>query len=168
MAVLISPMPPSSPTMNKPGTLVSKSSLTIGTLTVCSTPPMAIEIACVGQTSAHLECPVQRSEWARMALPFTSSRVPVSGHTSTHVPQPTHSEALIMGFGLPVAGPSPPIFTSARCKLHMASAAPQCAQNADPLGICLLQRGHGCIATGAVDVVAPEECFPAAFRVSFF
>src|SRR5689334_23820421 len=99
-----------------------------------------------------------------MALPLISSRVPVSGQTSTHVPQPTQSDALMTGFGLPVTGPSPPVFTSARCTLHMASAAPQCALNAEPLGMDLLQRGHGCMATGTAGL-AP--CRAEGFAVSF-
>src|SRR5689334_7252541 len=98
-----------------------------------------------------------------MALPLISSRVPVSGQTSTHVPQPTQSEALMTGFGLPVTGPSPPVFTSARCTLHMASAAPQCAQNAEHLGIDLLHRGHG-FMTGPVVEFAP--CLAAVLLVN--
>src|SRR5690242_8219525 len=100
-----------------------------------------------------------------MALPLISSKVPVSGQTSTQVPQPTHKEALMTGFGLPVTGPSPPVFNSARCTLHMAKAAPQCAQKAEPLGMGLLQRGHGWVATGAAGLTPWRA---EALLVSFF
>ena len=68
--------------------------------------------------------------------------VPDSGHTSTQLPQPTQSEALMTG------GASP-FF---RCRWqsalghmrndHIARAAPQFAQNGVPLAICWLHRGH--------------------------
>src|SRR2546426_5168662 len=110
MAVLIRPIPPNSPTMKTPGTLVSKFSFTFGTLTVWRASPKVRTIACVGQTSTHLAWPVHLSGSLRMALPLTIASVPVSGQTSTQLWQPTQRVALMTGLGLPFSPVLAPSF----------------------------------------------------------
>jgi hypothetical protein len=60
-----------------------------------------------------------------MALPFINSRVPVSGQTSTQLPHPMQSDALITGCGFPEGAPEDAAFTPDRWTVHIASAAPQ-------------------------------------------
>src|SRR3989442_15654665 len=100
MAVLIRPIPPNSPTMKTPGTLVSKFSLTFGTLTVWRASPKVRTIACVGQTSTHLAWPVHLSGSLRMALPLTIASVPVSGQIYTHLWPDTQGRAESLGLGV--------------------------------------------------------------------
>src|SRR3989338_2301073 len=159
MAVLNKPTPESSPTMKMPATFVSKFSFTRGTVRVCKTPPQATVIAEVGQTPAHFACPVHLSGCARIALPLTSSSVPVSGQISTQLPQPIQSVALMMGLGFPFPDVSVFAAVAARWTFHSASGAPQLLQKAAPFGTGLLQRGQ---ATVSAAIAAFCEPLPAA------
>ena len=167
MAVLIRPIPPNSPTMKTPGTLVSKFSLTFGTLTVWRASPKVRTIACVGQTSTHLAWPVHLSGSLRMALPLTIASVPVSGQTSTQLWQPTQRVALMTGLGLPFSPVLAPSFcTAATWMFQMDRAAPHSGQKVELLGMDLLHRGHGRRLIGAPTATAPPAfatgCWAAA------
>ena len=65
----MSPMPPSSPAMKMPGTLVSKLGLTSGMSTPRRSLPKTSVIASTGQAAAQAPWPMQAAGFVSCALP---------------------------------------------------------------------------------------------------
>ena len=88
-ALRISPMPPSSPTMKTPGTLVSNLGSTWGMSTPRRSEPNTSVIADTGQEAAQAPCPMQSVGLVSTALPPTTPSAP-SGHARSQPPEPMH------------------------------------------------------------------------------
>src|SRR5579872_3435113 len=67
------------------------------------------------------------------------------------------------GLGFAATAPSPPpvSLTTARCRLHSAMGAPQAAQNAEPSGTSLRQRGQATPGAGGGADAADRRAFDA-------
>ena len=92
----MSPMPPSSPAMKIPATLVSKVGLTTGMSTPRRSVPNTSVIACTGQAAAHAPWPMQADGLARTALP-PSKPIASSGHAMAQAPEPQHFTGSMTG-----------------------------------------------------------------------
>ena len=80
--ILDEPHPPSSPTMKRFGTLVSKFSLSIGRSALRPGAAIIIVIAPTGQASAQTPWPTHFEPWTRTAFPSMTPRTSPSGQTS--------------------------------------------------------------------------------------
>src|SRR5690606_6292599 len=79
-ALRIRPMPPSSPTMYSPGTLVSKFSRMRGSSTPRLSVPKTSLIASTGQARSQRPWPMQRAGATATAWPFRMPSTVYSGH----------------------------------------------------------------------------------------
>ncbi len=96
VALRISPMPPSSPAMNIPGTLVSKLGLTLGMSIPRLVVPKTSFIASNEQDARQAPCPIQAVGSTRTARPSINPRAP-SGHALTQEAEPIHARGSITG-----------------------------------------------------------------------
>src|SRR6267378_1193151 len=106
MAVLIRPIPPNSPTMKTPGTLVSKFSLTFGTLTVWRASPKVRTIAGVGAFLLHrgdMDVPngqggaAQRAEGRALGDGLTAPRTWPQAHRGADSDGPARTRDRLLG-----------------------------------------------------------------------
>ena len=88
MAFLINAKPPSSPTINKFGTLVSNSGVSCGRSAPMLGLAMTMVMAPTGQASAHKLCPMHLYPLTITAWPASMARTSPSGQTVVQVAQP--------------------------------------------------------------------------------
>ena len=148
-AFLMSPRPPSSPTMYSPGMFVSKFVSTCGTTTRFTAAPAAIAIAPTGQAVAHSPCPTQCAASTEASLP----RIVIasgSGHAATHVPQPTHiSERTCARIGSAAAPAAGTFAIAAVTTSNTCTGALHFGHTSAPAGTVASQRGQGRARAGA-------------------
>src|SRR5271169_1646981 len=97
MAFLIRARPPSSPTMNKLGMLVSCSGVRYGLSAPTLAPDITIVIAPTGQASAQRAWPMHLYPLTMTALPPSMASTSPSGQTVVQVAQPMQCELSICG-----------------------------------------------------------------------
>ena len=91
------PMPPSSPAMNTPRTLVSKCGSTRGMSTPRRSLPNTSVIACTGHDASHAPWPMQAAGDTSVARPATRPSAS-SGHARTHPPDPMQRNGSTVGW----------------------------------------------------------------------
>jgi hypothetical protein len=95
-ALRIRPMPPSSPAMKIPGTLVSKFGFTLGMSTPRFSVPNTSLIAFMGQAVSHAPWPMHTAGFTSVPLPLM---IPIacSGQALTQAPEPKHLDRMKSG-----------------------------------------------------------------------